>query len=652
MKHLLVAVESSCCLLAMSSLTRKYVAGPAIVVILVLVLTALTYFQYKWTKQVSDATRAHVTADLRKSILGWHLDLFRNLAGAPVALRLNAEPEEFQDRKAFAKRYQDWRARATYPDVVSNIYIWDVNDKRHSQMLRLTPAAGSFEPAPWPEKFDSLRKRLQKASSSLELAIAGASSPEEFFADHPQQDRPFETGGYTDDSLGGWVFDPRIPAIFHPVAHEPSRSSDKHRRQPLSADWIVIEYNTDFLRKELLPELAQRYFAGRDGLEYQLAVVSGLDPASLIYSSDPWVETERPDVTMNLFARLQPASLEPPIVFAEDRTRDAEAHGYAAHARSYDFRGAFWFPVIPGAGKGEDWYLLVKYRHGSLDEMFARIWHRDLSISFGILLLLVVSMGLVMLASRRAQHLAKLQVDFVAGVSHDLRTPLAVMTLAADNLADGLVQGRDAVVQYGVRLQSQARQLTERVEQILGFASLERKAVTYVIRPVEISAVIDTALHNISGLADEAGVVVDVNVEADLPPVLTDPDGLAQVLQNLITNAVKYGGEAGWIGIRAGLSQLNGDRSEVQVMVEDHGIGIDHKELDRIFEPFYRSSVVVAKQIRGTGLGLTLAKRTIQELGGSLSVTSVPNKGTTFILHLPAGRRETAALVVEGIAAS
>ena len=87
-------------------------------------------------------------------------------------------------------------------------------------------------------------------------------------------------------------------------------------------------------------------------------------------------------------------------------------------------------------------------------------------------------------------------------------------------------------------------------------------------------------------------------------------------------------------------------------MVEDHGIGIDHKELDRIFEPFYRSSVVVAKQIRGTGLGLTLAKSTIQELGGSLSVTSVPNKGTTFILHLPAGRRETAALVVEGIAAS
>lgn len=636
----------------MSALTRKYVAGPAIVAVLVLVLVSLTYLQYKWAKQVSAATRAHVTADLRKSILGWHLDLFRSLAGAPVALRLNAEPEEYQDRKAYADRYQEWRARASYPHIISNIYIWDVNEKRHAPMLRLNAATGSFEPVPWPEKFDSLRRRLQRASSSLELAIAGSSSPEEFFADHPQQDRPFETGGYTDDSLGGWVFDPRIPAIFHPVAHEMPRAGNKQPREPLSADWVVIEYDPEFLGKQVLPELARRYFAGRDGLEYQLRVISGLNPSSLIYSSDPSAQTERPDVTMNLFARQQPASLEPPIIFTEDRTGDAEAHDYSAYDKSYDFRGAFWFPVIPGAGKSEDWYLLVKYRHGSLAEMFTHMWHRDLSISFGILLLLVLSMGLVLLASQRAQHLAQLQVDFVAGVSHDLRTPLAVMTLAADNLADGLVQGRDAVMQYGVRLQGQARQLTERVEQILAFAALERKVTKYVVRPVEVSAVIDTALRNTADLIDDAGVVVDTNIEADLPPILTDPDGLAQVMQNLITNAVKYSGEDRWLGIRAGSAQLNGDRAEIQIVVEDRGIGIDHKELERIFEPFYRSPDVVAKQIRGTGLGLTLAKRTMQQLGGSLSVASIPKRGTTFILHIPTGPRKMAGLAVESIAAS
>jgi signal transduction histidine kinase len=636
----------------MSAVTRKHVVAPATVVILVLVLAALTYFQYKWAKQVSDASRAHVTADLRKSILGWHLDLFRSLAGVPVALRLNAEPEAFQDQKAYAKRYQDWRARASYPNIVANVYIWDVNDKRHSQMLRLNPATGSFEPAPWPERFDPLGKRLQKISSSLDLAIAGVSSPEAFFADHPQKDRPFEAGSYTDDSLEGWIFEPRIPVIFHPVAHVSSRNAGKQRRQPLSADWVIIEYDTDYLRKELLPVLAQRYFAGHDGLEYQLAVVSGLDPSGLIYSSDAWARTERPDVTMNLFAPLQPASVEPPIVFAGDRTRDSDPQDYSAHSKSYDFRGAFWFPVMPGARSGEDWYLLVKYRHGSFDEMFAREWHRNLAISFGVLLLLVVSMGLVLLASRRAQHLAKLQVDFVAGVSHDLRTPLAVMSLAADNLADGVVDRREAVVQYGVRLQSQVRQLTERVEQILDFASLQRRVVKYVVRPVEVSAVIDAALRNTAGVVDEAGVTNDVAVEADLPPISTDPDELAQVLQNLITNAVKYGGEDGWLGIRAALAPLNGGRTEVQIMVEDHGIGIDHKELDRIFEPFYRSPVVVARQIRGTGLGLTLAKRKLQGLGGAISVSSVPGKGTTFVLHLPPARREAAAVAVESCAAS
>jgi signal transduction histidine kinase len=139
---------------------------------------------------------------------------------------------------------------------------------------------------------------------------------------------------------------------------------------------------------------------------------------------------------------------------------------------------------------------------------------------------------------------------------------------------------------------------------------------------VEVSAVIDTALRNTSDLIEDAGVVVDTSIEADLPPVLTDPDGLAQVLQNLITNAVKYGGENKWLGIRAGSTQLN------------------------------RSPEVVASQIRGTGLGLTLARKTTQQLGGSLSVSSVPKRGTSFILHIPSGPRKTAGLTIERIAAS
>jgi two-component system phosphate regulon sensor histidine kinase PhoR len=279
--------------------------------------------------------------------------------------------------------------------------------------------------------------------------------------------------------------------------------------------------------------------------------------------------------------------------------------------------------------------------------MFTRSRRKDLAISFGIVLLLVFSVGLVLLASRRAQDLAKLKVDFVTGVSHDLRTPIAIMSLAADNLADGVVYGREAVVQYGTRLQVQVRHLAERVEQILLFASLDRDKATYRASRVEVSAIVERALQNLSALIDETATVLDVCIDSDLPPLFTDAGALTQVLQNLITNAVKYGGEDRWVGIRACIARTGRSGSEAQLAVEDHGIGIEPAELDQVFEPFYRCTTAIERHIRGTGLGLTVAKRTIEALGGSISVSSTFGTGSRFVIHLPAAERSSSEIPAE-----
>jgi signal transduction histidine kinase len=104
----------------------------------------------------------------------------------------------------------------------------------------------------------------------------------------------------------------------------------------------------------------------------------------------------------------------------------------------------------------------------------------------------------------------------------------------------------------------------------------------------------------------------------------------------MIVNAVKYGGESRWIGVRAFLrhSQLRG-RSEIQIAVRDRGIGIAKAELARVFEPFYRSPAVVAEQIHGTGLGLSLSKNIAEAMGGHLTVESELGSGSVFTLHLP-----------------
>jgi signal transduction histidine kinase len=105
-------------------------------------------------------------------------------------------------------------------------------------------------------------------------------------------------------------------------------------------------------------------------------------------------------------------------------------------------------------------------------------------------------------------------------------------------------------------------------------------------------------------------------------------------VQNLVINAVKYGGEAKWVRVTANKTSI-GSVPEIQIAVQDRGIGMSSEEIEHIFEPFYRSPQVAAAQIRGTGLGLPLARSLAEAMSGSLTVESEEGKGSTFILHLP-----------------
>jgi len=239
-----------------------------------------------------------------------------------------------------------------------------------------------------------------------------------------------------------------------------------------------------------------------------------------------------------------------------------------------------------------------------------------------------------------AIQLARLQMEFVASVSHELRTPLAALSLAADNIADGLVEGKTAVQKYGTAIQKEARQMSELVDQILLFASTEDRTKRYDLQPLQVSEIIDAVLSDSKNLLQGAGFMIALHMDAHLPLVIGDRSAVAQCLQNLIGNALKYSGDSRWIGIRAFVAQSEIEVSrEVRIAVSDRGIGIDGSELADIFEPFYRSSRVNALQIHGTGLGLSLAKRTMEAMGGKISVVSELSIGSTFTIHLPTTER-------------
>jgi signal transduction histidine kinase len=235
-----------------------------------------------------------------------------------------------------------------------------------------------------------------------------------------------------------------------------------------------------------------------------------------------------------------------------------------------------------------------------------------------------------------AMKLAKMQMDFVASVSHELRTPLAVICASAQNIADGVVEEKEQLAKYGSVIRHHSTQLTELVNQILLFASTHEGRNRYVVRALRVPEIVSAVMMNTRAVAEQAGFVVEEHLGVDLPPVNGDFSAVCQCLQNLVVNAVKYGGSHRRITIRAFTGPREGDHAEeMRISVEDHGIGIDSSELQQIFEPFYRSPAVAAAQIHGTGLGLPLAKGIAEAMGGKITVVSKVGVGSRFTLHLP-----------------
>lgn len=236
-----------------------------------------------------------------------------------------------------------------------------------------------------------------------------------------------------------------------------------------------------------------------------------------------------------------------------------------------------------------------------------------------------------------ALQLARRQMDFAASVSHELRTPLAVLCSAVDNIADGVVTGKEQMAKYGAVIRSQSRQINGLISQVLLFAATQDGKGGYVMRPMSVPEVIGSAVGSTAELVEKAGFSLEQRVAPSLPPVMGDAAALSQCLQNLISNAVKYGEKGRWIAIDATCedSKDHHHRKEIRISVYDRGSGIEPSELQRIFDPFYRSPSVIAEQIHGTGLGLPIAKSLAEAMGGRLSVTSEVGVGTVFTVRLP-----------------
>jgi signal transduction histidine kinase len=594
---------------------------------LALVLVALGGLQYRWSGEVSDATRAQMQSGLQASMMGFRQDLARELGAACLELRPTGDDSGKLQPADLSRQFQHWQQTAAHPSLVAQVYVWQ-NSGASSPLRRLDPNQSKLESVAWPSGFDPLRQHLETISVVAKNGMMHAPH----HATHQPGQRPKRL---QDVFFPGFV-DQSIPALVYPWRNRAATPEGK-----LSAvNWIIVQLNPTSLEKEVFPELAQKYFRG----DYNVAVrVGGAD--HVLFSSAAGFgaakNTSYDAEPLNLlgppFRVNDPAHAGPELFSMIGRAsrppggRPVQAEDRRVQALDRPFR----LELLPYSAEQGAWQIVVKHQRGSVEAVVAALRRRHLIASFGVLVLLAVTMAMVLIATQRARRLAGAQMNFVAGVSHELRTPLAVISSAAENIAHGVVSDPQQLSRYSATILKQTRQLTQLVEQVLFFAATQQKTGNYNLRPIDVSEVIEAALENTAGMVAAAEVEVERRIEPALPEVAADFSALSQCLQNLITNGVKYGGEKRWLGIRASSYRERGVVREVQVTVEDRGIGISAQEIKHIFEPFYRSPQVAGSNVHGTGLGLPLARTVIEAMHGTLTVASEPGRGSAFTIHLP-----------------
>lgn len=227
----------------------------------------------------------------------------------------------------------------------------------------------------------------------------------------------------------------------------------------------------------------------------------------------------------------------------------------------------------------------------------------------------------------------KLRQDFVANVSHELKTPLAVIKSSIEALVDGAAEEPETCGVFLTQVAREADRLEELIQDLLSLARIESGHLGLEPQTIALGPAITDCVERHQNRAETKTLTMVEKPPADAPPdlaVRADPDALRQVMDNLVDNAVKYTPNGGRITVR-----WSATADTVSFEVEDTGVGIPAADLPRVFERFYRVDKARSRSVGGTGLGLAIVKHLVQAMKGNVRVASTVGKGTTFRVTLP-----------------
>jgi two-component system phosphate regulon sensor histidine kinase PhoR len=241
---------------------------------------------------------------------------------------------------------------------------------------------------------------------------------------------------------------------------------------------------------------------------------------------------------------------------------------------------------------------------------------------------------LVMHETTELRRLESLRRDFVANVSHELKTPLSSIKAYAETLRNGALGDRETSMTFIERIQEQAERLHHLIQDTLSLARIESGQEVFEIESVSVQEVVEACFDRHRPAADAKRIQLVAEPEQPGCFVRADKEGVQEILDNLVDNAIKYTLADGKIAVRwRTIPSQTGGMATIEV--QDTGIGISAEELPRVFERFYRVDKARSRELGGTGLGLAIVKHLAQSFGGTVSATSEAGRGSTFRIAIP-----------------
>ncbi|MBI3666656.1 MAG: HAMP domain-containing histidine kinase [Acidobacteria bacterium] len=285
--------------------------------------------------------------------------------------------------------------------------------------------------------------------------------------------------------------------------------------------------------------------------------------------------------------------------------------------------------VLPG------WSIQAGFSDRALGRYARAQFLRGLGVTLTVTAVMVVAIIFIGMAAAREMRLSRAKSEFVANVSHELKTPLSLIRGFAETLHLNRLASPLDREEYFRIIETEILRLSMMIDKILEFSKIEVGIKSYHREMTDVAALADETLSHFTYELEKGGFTVERRYEEPHPLVPVDPQALTQALLNLLSNAVKYSDEQRYIGVKVASS--NG---HVEVSVSDKGIGVARSEQARIFEKFYRIGSGALAKTKGTGLGLTLVKNFAEANGGRVRVTSAPARGSTFTIVLPTATRD------------